>query len=214
MQKRDLLKTKDLNDLKTQIQENNGIIKFLIHPFYSEDTTVNKKKRFVTQEYLSSRDNFIRTHINKGLVIFQPKYLINNLWTNLENFHLEDVYYIATRDYESTPFEGSEGWDELVKILKLLNVEAVELSGMYLDFRTQKESIATFNPKYDELHQVPNFIKERSNYIDKFQAASVWLQKKYVPKGCVGFAAISLLERGVDVYFSNLTTPDTVLESI
>lgn len=210
MQKRNLLKTKYLNDLKTQIEDNNGIIRFLIHPFYSDDTTINKKKRFVTKEYLSNRDNFIKTHINKGLVIFQPKYLINNLWINLEGFHLEDVYYIATMDYESTPFEGPKGWDELVKILKLLNVQTVELSGMYLDFRTQKESIDTFDPKYDELHQGPNFIKQTSKYIERFPIARTWLQKGYVPKGCVGFAAINLLERGIDVYFSNFTTPDTI----
>ena len=214
MQKRDLLKTKYLDDLKTQIQGNNGIIRFLIHPFYSEDITVNKKKRFVTQEYLSTRDDFIRTHINKGLVIFQPKYLLNELWTNLEVFDLEDVYYIATKDYEATPFEGSEGWDELAKILKSLNVQAVELSGMYLDFRIQKEALDKFDPKYDELQQIPNFIKQTDNYIDKFQIAREWLQNRYVPEGCVGFAAISLLERGVDVCFSELTTPDTVLDII
>jgi hypothetical protein len=214
MQKRDLLKTKYLDDLKTQVQENNGIIRFLIHPFYSEDTTVNKKKRFVTQEYLSNRDDFIRTHIDKGLVIFQPKYLLNDLWTNLEVFDLEDVYYIATRDYEATPFEGPKGWDELVRILKLLNVQAVELSGIYLDFRTQKEALDKFDPKYDELHQIPRFIEDRDNYIDKFQLAREWLQKRDVPEGCVGFAAISLLERGIDVYFSNLTTPDIVSDII
>ncbi|MFA7628291.1 MAG: hypothetical protein WCY37_02680 [Candidatus Dojkabacteria bacterium] len=214
MQKRDILKTKSLDDLRKQIKENNGIVRFLIHPFYSEDTTINKKKRFVTQEYLSKRDDFIKININKGLVIFQPKYLLNDLWTNLEVFDLESVYYLATRDYEATPFEGSEGWDELVRILKLLNVQAVELSGMYLDFRTQKEALDKFDPKYDELHQIPNFIKETDNYIEKFQIASEWLQKRYVPEGCVGFAAISLLERGVDVYFSDLTTPDTVSDII
>jgi hypothetical protein len=210
MQKRNLLKTKHLNDLKTQIQDNNGIIRFLIHPFYSDDTTINKKKRFVTKEYLSSRDNFIRAHINKGLIIFQPKCLLDSLWDNLQGFYLEDVYYIATRDYESTPFEGSKGWDEVVKILRLLNVQAVELNGMYLELRTQKESINTFDPKYDELQQGPNFIKQTNKYMERFPIARPWLQKKYIPKGCVGFAAISLLERGIDVCFSNLTTPDTI----
>jgi hypothetical protein len=214
MQKRDILKTEYLDDLKTQIQENNGIIRFLIHPFYSEDTTVNKKKRFVTEEYLSNRDDFIKTNIDKGLVIFQPKYLLDDLWTNLGAFDLEDVYYIVTRDYEATPFEGAEGWDKLVRILKLLNVQAVELSGIYLDFRTQKEALDKFDPKYDELHQIPRFIEQTDNYIDKFQLAREWLQKRYVPEGCVGFAAISLLERGVDVYFSNLTTPDIVSDII
>jgi hypothetical protein len=214
MQKQDILKTKYLDNLKTQVQENNGIVRFLIHPFYSEDTTINKKKRFVTEEYLSNRDDFIKININKGLVIFQPKYLLNDLWANLEGFDLEDVYYIATKDYEATPFEGPKGWDELVRILKLLNVQAVKLSGMYLDFRTQKEALDKFDPKYDELHQIPNFIKETDNYIDKFQLAREWLRKKYVPEGCVGFAAISLLERGVDVYFSDLTTPDVVLDII
>ena len=210
MQQRNLLKTKYLNDLKTETEDNNGIIRFLIHPFYSDDTTINKKKRFVTKEYLSSRDDFIKTHKDRGLVIFQPKYLMDTLWTNLEAFHLENVYYVATRDYEATPFEGPKGWDEFVKILRLLNVQVVELSGMYLDFRTQKESIDTFDPKYDELHQGPNFIKQITRYIEKFPIARTWIQKKYVPKGCVGFAAISLLERGIDVYFSNLTTPDTI----
>ena len=69
MQKRNLLKTKHLNNLKTQIEDNNGIIRFLIHPFYSDDATINKKKRFVTKEYLSNRDNFIKTHKDKGLII-------------------------------------------------------------------------------------------------------------------------------------------------
>lgn len=55
MHKQNLLKTKDLNNLGTQIKDNNGVVRFLIHPFYSEDTTINKKKRFVTQEYLSDR---------------------------------------------------------------------------------------------------------------------------------------------------------------
>lgn len=210
MQKRDILKTKDLDDLKTQIQENNGIIRFLIHPFYSEDTTINKKKRFVTEEYLSNRDDFIRTNINKGLVIFQPKYLLNDLWTNLGVLGLENVYYLATRDYEATPFEGPKGWNELVRRLKLLNVQAVELSGMYLDFRAQKEALDKFDPKYDELHQILRFIEQTDNHADKFQLARGCLQKKYVPEGCVGFAGISLLERGVDVYFSDLTTSDTV----
>ena len=210
MQKRNLLKTKHLNDLKTQIEDNNGIIRFLIHPFYSDDTTINKNKRFVTKEYLSNRDNFIKIHKDKGLIIFQPKYLLDSLWDNLQGFQFEAVYYVATRDYEATPFEGPKGWDELVKILRLLNVQVVELSGMYLDFRTQKESIDTFDPKYDELHQVPNFIKQTDKYIEKFPIARTWIQKRYIPKGCVGFAAISLLERSMDVCFSDLTTPDTI----
>ena len=67
-----------------------------------------------------------------------------------------------------------------------------------------------FDPKYDELHQVPNFIKQTDKYIEKFPIARTWIQKRYIPKGCVGFAAISLLERGMDVCFSNLTTPDTI----
>lgn len=140
----------------------------------------------------------------------QPKCLLDSLWDNLQGFNLEEVYYIATWDYESTPFEGPKGSDEVVKILRLLNVQVVELSGMYLDFRMQKEAINTFDSKYDELHQVPNFIKQTTNYIERFPIARTWLRKKYVPKGCVGFAAISLLERGIDVYFSDLTTPDTI----
>lgn len=210
MNKLNLLKTKDLNELKKQVQDNNGVIRFLIHPFYSEDTTINKKKRFVTQEYLSGRDDFIRRNKDKALVVFQPKYLMDTLWTNLKTFSLEDVYYVETRDYEATPFEGPEGWDKLVKKLNILNVRVVELSGMYLDFRTQKESIDTFDPKYDKLYQIPNFIKEVNKYIERYLVAREWIKKAYVPKGCVGFTAISLLERGVDVYFSDLTTPDTI----
>jgi hypothetical protein len=207
MNKQNLLKTKDIGDLKTQIQSNDGILRFLIHPFYSDDTTINQKKRFVTKEYLSKREDFIKTCINKALVIFQPKYLLDDLWSNLEAFDLEHVYYVPTMDYESTPYEG---WDKLVEKLNLLNVRAVELSGMYLDLRTQEEAMEMFDPKYDKLHQGPNFIKETDKYIEKFPIASKWLKKKYVPKGCVGFAAISLLERGIDCYFSDFTTPDTV----
>ena len=36
--------------------------------------------------------------------------------------------------------------------------------------------------------------QETDKYIEKFPIARTWIQKRYIPKGCVGFAAISLLK--------------------
>lgn len=206
----DILKIKDYSNLKERVKRNDNRIFFLIHPFYSEDTNPNDKGRYITEEYKVRRDNFLKENLNREypLVIFQPEELMEDLKEKLSGYNQCEIYVVNTKLGESTPIKGEEKWDDIVEIVKNVDAKYVELGGIFLDRRTPKVAMEMFELRYDSTRQIPRFIDNMSKYSDQYRYAREWLDENLVPRGCVGLTAINLLERGIDVKFSNITSPD------
>ena len=201
---------KQLLDFSNLCKKTEGEINIFVHPFYSENTTPTKNKRYVTKKYLKNRDKYIKECLesNTPTIFFQQKSDYQELPKRLDGFGNHIIYTVQTKDGEETPIGGRRDWDKLAEILSNSGIGLVTVSGLYLVNIPIKSALKEFDIKYDKEKIQIEFIDKIPIHKNKYPNARVWLEKDFVPTGCVGYTVMNLLRYNFDVSFGKLTAPD------
>ena len=193
-----------------QCKASNGRLNILVHPFYSEDTTPTENKRYVTKRYLKQRDEYIKGLLDTDipLLFFQQSSDYKTLLSKISQFGEYTIYTVITKRGEETPTGGRKDWEKLAEIFSEAKIEVVTVSGLYLVNKPLEKALEEFDVRYDKEEIQLEFINNIPKYIDKFPVAREWLEKNYVPTGCVGYTVMNLLKYDFDVSIGELTAPD------
>ncbi len=202
--------TIEIREFINQCNVSSGKLHILVHPFYSEDISPKKNKRFVTREYLKNRDQYIKSLLESKtpLIIFQQASNYNKMISKISQSGNSRIYNVKTKDGEETPKGGRKDWDLLAKIFLNAKIEIITVDGLFLVSKSISKAIKEFDIRYDEEKIQLEFIQNIPTYLEKYPIAKKWLKKNFVPTGCVGYTIMNLLKYGFDVSIGELTAPD------
>jgi hypothetical protein len=197
-----------LYDLSLRQNLNADNVHLVIHPFYTTIADKKPNNRYATQGYLDTISNFIKENLEKNakIIVFQEASKIETLNSQLSVFNDYEIWYVQTVTGEATPI-FKNGWKQFSEIIIKNDITSVTISGLFLVNKSISDTLKDYEEKYDRECTLPEFIRNREQYIQKFPIARKWLKMNFVPTGCVGFAIMNLLKYGIDVDISKQTSP-------
>ena len=202
-------------ELKESILNQGGIVDIFVHPSCEETDPISGQTP--APEYLQKRDLFIIRTLTDGkpLIIFEEQSELLKLEERISGISKDTLYVVAT-GFGSTPIiPGREilvyhpthnnikaAWSFLVEVLKRIGVNGANIGGRYLFLHPAEEG-----QEVQELSLLKKLAKDKPS-------ANEWLGRNILPMGCVGTTARELLERGIDVAFSPISSPDVFVSEM
>lgn len=213
----DLLKIDktELEKLRRKVKRNKGKVEILVHPFYDEN---NPECAFPsTDEYKRVRNEFIDRAIeeNVPLVIFEQDSDYNLLVDRIGN-SAGTLYVVRTLDGEPTPKTEEHkqflmgrarlnaefrAWERVNRVLRAAGIKKANIGGRYMILKPSRDD----EDHEDQFNRFTKAAKGKKN-------AKVWLDEKLYPDACPGIVVFKLLQQGIDVSLSYISSPTSKLE--
>jgi len=190
------LRQEQERDLRRKIEENEGTLIVLVHPFY-DDTIAEKGYPYpASSEYIQERDRLIATAITeeKPLVIFQDT--PGELEIKTGNLGPGTLYVVGGAYSHNLKFWASH---HVGNILENLGVKNIIIGGRILMYDDSPEALM-------ELSELRELGKGKPHAME-------WLSEDRLPYGCPMWVAEGFLQRGFDVSFSPICSPASLNHS-
>ncbi len=202
-----------------QIKRNSGLVTVLVHPFFRENTENGKCPFPLTPKYTEARDSFITSAVEQGnpLIIFEEAARCSALAAQIAAKR-GIVYWIATCNGDATPafIKNNPQYGPFMHHRTRMRLEAETWDRVSATLKEAGARHLTVGGRYMVLHEPTTdygqrFLADLKEISKRKKFAKEMLYKNLIPGACPGQVMIRLLQRGLDISLSDISSPTNKL---
>lgn len=201
-------RVEDLAEFQERLKKTNGHAAILIHPFFSKELELFPP----SEEYEVGRKTLVAESLSQKLplIIFEEEKQCFLPRSGIFSEAGDRLYVVPTLKESPTPYIPDEklsdiavenSWREQAEVFRKAGIIRVLLGGRYLDFKR-------FNCRLDTENRREKILIKAA--LEGHAQARKLCLEGLMPTKCVGYAFLRMLDLGMDVTFSPVTSPSTI----